>query len=110
MKPICCGLLLLLVLLSHMLCGQSKTNAYSINPNDDGIYYYVSDKGGEDKFTGGTVVKPFKTLRFVKQVIRNSRKQFNKNVTVFIRGGVYQLSEPLVFTEEDDSYTHVLKS
>jgi hypothetical protein len=83
---------------------QSKTNFYTILPEKDGIYYYVSATNGVDKFPGGTITTPFKTLQFVKNFIRSSRWQFKRHVIIFLREGIYELNEPLVFTTDDDSY------
>lgn len=95
---------IVLVTLPLIVPAQSKVNSYTVSPEKEGIYYYVSVTNGIDKFPGGTISNPFKTLQFVKNFIRSSRWQFKRHVVVFLREGVYELNEPLIFTTDDDSY------
>jgi hypothetical protein len=92
------------VAFSQRSWAQTKTNSYSVLPEKDAIYFYVSAANGIDKLPGGTISNPFKTLQFAKNFIRNSRWQFRRHVVIFIREGIYELNEPLVFTTDDDSF------
>lgn len=96
--------LIVSVALSPRAWAQTKTNTYSVLPEKDAIYFYVSAANGIDKLPGGTISNPFKTLQFAKNFIRNSRWQFRRHVVIFIREGIYELNEPLVFTTDDDSF------
>ena len=55
--------------------------------------YFISPTG--DDANPGTLAKPFATLQRVQQAARE------KHGNVFLRGGTYYLSAPLVFTAED---------
>jgi hypothetical protein len=55
--------------------------------------YFVSSAG--DDTNPGTLEKPFATLQRAQTAARQKRG------TVFLRGGIHYLSEPLVFTAED---------
>jgi len=55
--------------------------------------YFVSPSGNDAN--PGTLRKPFATLQRAQQAVRQ------KHGDVFLRGGTYYLSEPLVFTAED---------
>ena len=72
-----------------VLCGQ-ETN------------FYVSATGN-DASDGIAASTPFATLERAKQAVR-SAKESNRNISsvnVFIKGGDYQLNQPLVFKPED---------
>jgi hypothetical protein len=55
--------------------------------------YFVSPTG--DDANSGTLAKPFATLQRAQQAVRQKRGD------VFLRGGTYYLSTPLVFTAQD---------
>ncbi|MFC1737715.1 right-handed parallel beta-helix repeat-containing protein [Planctomycetota bacterium] len=63
---------------------------------------YVSPKGN-DSWTGDSIDKPFATIQKTRDTIRAIKKRsgLTKPVTVYLRGGTYELSETLVFTLED---------
>ena len=72
--------------------------------------YYVDVNNGNDKYTGGLAAPnksltdgPFKTIEKAKNEIRNlkSKGQLNSPTQVVIRGGVYHLTDTLVFTPDD---------
>lgn len=56
---------------------------------------FVSTKGNDNN--PGTKAKPLATLKRAQAKVRSLKGK----VTVYIRGGVYYLSEPLVFTNKD---------
>ena len=70
--------------------------------NAEEIAFYVSTEGN-DKWAGNSISKPFATIQKARDVIREIKKQggLTKPVTVYIRGGLYELSETLVFAPED---------
>ena len=60
---------------------------------------YVSPdapKGGK-----GTLQAPYSSLEEAKAAVRKLNKKMNGDITVYLRGGTYSLSAPLLFTEED---------
>ncbi len=64
--------------------------------------FYVSTTGN-DASDGTSPMTAFATLERAKQAVR-SAKENNQNITsikVLIKGGDYQLNQPLVFTPED---------
>jgi len=70
--------------------------------------FYVS-ADGNDQWAGGSAERsekdgPFATLARAREAVRELRKKEGgpkRPVVVEIRGGVYRLAEPLVFTAED---------
>jgi hypothetical protein len=49
----------------------------------------------------GTLTEPFATLQHAREAVRKSKKAGTKPVTVYLRKGVYHLSRPVTFTEDD---------
>ena len=75
----------------------------------DHITFYVSNNGNDlwsGKFAEanrGKTDGPFASISHARNVVRLLKKQgkATKPVTVFIRGGLYELDEPIIFTPED---------
>ncbi|MFC1739715.1 right-handed parallel beta-helix repeat-containing protein [Planctomycetota bacterium] len=63
---------------------------------------YVSPKGN-DSWAGDSIDRSFATIQKARDAVRAMKKKsaLTKPVTVYIRGGLYELSETLVFTLED---------
>ena len=60
---------------------------------------YVSPdapKGGK-----GTLQSPYASLEEAKAAVRKLNRKMNGDITVWLREGIYRLSSPLVFKEED---------
>jgi hypothetical protein len=53
-------------------------------------------KGGK-----GTSQAPYSTLDEAKQAVRKINKKMNEDIIVYLRGGTYYLSSPLILTEKD---------
>ncbi len=68
----------------------------------DEIVLYVSHEGN-DAWRGGSIDRPFASIQKARDAIRAMKKEdgLNEPVTVYIRGGLYELDEPIVFTLED---------
>lgn len=66
------------------------------------ISLYVSPDGNND-WSGESIERPFATIQFARDAIRTMKKEgpLTKPVTVYIRGGLYELDEPLIFKIED---------
>lgn len=64
------------------------------------LEFHVSPTG--DDAVAGTVTKPFRTVQRAKAEVRKTVAAGLRNaVTVFLHGGTYELSEPLVFGPAD---------
>jgi hypothetical protein len=70
--------------------------------NTSEITFYVSPSGN-DSWTGESIDKPFATIQRARDVIREMKKKsgLTQPVTVYIRDGIYELEETLVFKQED---------
>ncbi|MFC1737714.1 right-handed parallel beta-helix repeat-containing protein [Planctomycetota bacterium] len=88
--------ILVVVALSLLLCSFAKV-AYTAE-----VALYVSPKGN-DSWTGDSIDRPFATIQKARDAIRKMKQkgELKKPVTVYIRGGLYELDETLVFTLED---------
>lgn len=67
------------------------------------ISYYISPDGSDRN--PGTLEKPFRTLEKARDVLRDitpgERSRMEEDVTIYLRGGSYPVSEPIVFTDAD---------
>ncbi|WP_372772945.1 discoidin domain-containing protein [Mangrovibacterium sp.] len=62
--------------------------------------FYVSPSGSDNSV--GTLEKPFATIAFAQLKVREYKKANPADeVTVYLKGGKYYLSEPIVFTADD---------
>lgn len=64
------------------------------------IYVDASRAPGGD----GTIENPFNNIKDAKDKVREINKSMSANITVEIAGGRYELSEPLVFDDEDSGF------
>ncbi|QWX84986.1 right-handed parallel beta-helix repeat-containing protein [Cellulophaga sp. HaHaR_3_176] len=66
------------------------------------IIFYVS-LDGNDTQSGTSIEESFKSLEKARNVIRDLKQngEINKPVTVYIKGGTYQLSKPFILKNED---------
>ena len=66
------------------------------------IVLYVSAEG-DDSWAGDSISTPFATIQKARDTIRlmKTSGELTGPVTVYIRGGLYELDEPIVFTPED---------
>ncbi len=68
--------------------------------NIDISAFYVAPDGSDS--SEGTIRAPFATVARAQQAVRELKKQDRSgSVTVYLRGGLYELSEPLRFGPED---------
>ena len=61
--------------------------------------FYVSPDGNDKH--AGTIKKPFQTIQRAQKEIRKLDKNKTGSATVFIREGIFRISEPLYFIPED---------
>ncbi|MFC1677847.1 right-handed parallel beta-helix repeat-containing protein [Planctomycetota bacterium] len=84
---------LFLVVISLLL----STTAYCEAEKAD---FYVAANGSDEN--PGTIDKPFKTIDKARIAVRGKISDGLKNdVTVLLRGGTYQISEPIIFDQKD---------
>ena len=86
---------LVLLIFTLLLC------SYTTMSNADEIAIYVSPEGNDS--WGGSIDQPYATIQKARDTIRamNRKTRMTKPFTVYIRGGLYELSETLVFAPED---------
>jgi len=63
------------------------------------IAFYVSADGDDNNI--GSLDKPFKTIEKARDTIRELNVLPKGGITVYIRGGIYEISETIAFTKED---------
>jgi hypothetical protein len=68
----------------------------------DEYTFYVAPNG-DDGAAGKTVAQPFLTLTRARDAVRQLKQdgRFDKPVTVYLRGGTYHITEPLVLNPAD---------
>ena len=88
--------MLVIVIFLLVLCSFAKVTCA------EEIALYVSSKGN-DSWSGDSISKPLATIQKARDNIRAIKKKdgLTKPITVYIRGGLYELSETLVFTIDD---------
>lgn len=67
------------------------------------ISYYVAPSGNDNH--SGTIENPFATIQ---KALEQSRKNKNKNTTIYLREGTYYLNNPITFTPEDSRNENTL--
>jgi hypothetical protein len=80
------GVLIMLCLQATMLVAQTN--------------YYIDPTNGNDSNIGN-IVKPFKTLSKARDFVKTVNANMTGNITIYLRGGDYQLSESLIFGVND---------
>ncbi len=67
------------------------------------IYTFFVSPSGDDDWSGRCPTRPFATLRRAQQAVRRFKEKgrLPGAVRVLLRGGIYQLDKPLVFTAAD---------
>lgn len=90
----------MLVVISMLLSfGIMVTTAQAEEPT---TYFYVAPGGNDD--AEGTMEAPFATIEGAKEKIRELKKTSGLpagGITVYLRGGIYETTEKIVFTDED---------
>ena len=61
--------------------------------------FYVSPSGRDSHL--GTAEQPFRTLSRARAAVRNVKAKTTQPITVYLREGVYYLSEAIAFSPED---------
>jgi hypothetical protein len=77
---------------------EAEGNSGQVVSPDSLSFFVAPDGNDEDR---GTLTEPFATLHQARDAVRKSKKAGAKSATVYLREGVYYLSRPVAFTEED---------
>ena len=87
--------MLILVFFALLVCSYTATSTAQETA------LYVSTEG--DDSWAGSIDRPFATIQKARDAIRAIKEKdpLTSPVTVYLRGGLYELSETLVFTPED---------
>jgi len=64
------------------------------------LYVAPSSLGGSDSHSG-TIDEPFLTLKRAQQAVRDVDNDKIGDIIVYVRGGIYELEEPLIFLPHD---------
>ncbi len=88
MRHICHGILITVLAATLTGCGA---------PAENGAAFYVSPSGSDSN--PGTEGSPFATVSRARDAVRSLEK--DSPVTVYLRGGRYELTGPVVFGPED---------
>lgn len=75
---------------------------FSLTSFAQGVSFYVSPEG-DDSWSGDCIKQPFATIQRARDAVRDLKKKsgLTEPVTVYIRGGIYELQETLIFKPED---------
>jgi hypothetical protein len=65
------------------------------------IFYVAPSSIDGSDANPGTISEPFLTLERAKQAVRNVNNNMTGDAIVYLRGGTYELDEPLVFQAQD---------
>ena len=73
---------------------------FSVGADDaSGTVFYVSPDGSDSG--DGSLGSPFKTLEAARDAVRKVNGNMSGDITVYLRGGDYRLTEPVVFDTRD---------
>lgn len=81
-------------------CTSGTVQGSSNNAPTCSVDYWVSPQGN-DQSESGTQANPFKTIERAQLAVRNNPQRGICGINVNIFGGVYTLTQPLVFTNLD---------
>ncbi len=80
-----------------VFCAQASAKTGTAEPN-----FYVSPRGNDGDKGKGTRGEPFRTISRARDEVRKLvAAGLKNNVHVWLRGGTYELREPLTFTSAD---------
>lgn len=69
-----------------------------LNAKND-IELYISPEGSD--LNMGTLEAPFKTIQKAQDYVRCIKGKMDGDIFVYLRGGIYYITSPLLFTEKD---------
>ena len=94
--------------ISALIVAAMTVNTAAINvfPSDaaidDGsIVFYVSPEGSDSG--NGSIGSPFRTIEAARDAVRECNSNMKSDITVYLRGGDYRITEPVVFDTRDSA-------
>lgn len=72
----------------------------TLTNNDADHILFIDAESGNDN-NAGTMEAPLKTIHKAQEKARNLLKNADSDVIVYLRGGIYELSESLIYTDYD---------
>ena len=94
--------------ISAIIGAAMTVNSTGINlfPSDaakdtGGMVFYVSPDGSDSG--SGSIDSPFRTIEAARDTVRKYSSDMNGDITVYLRGGDYRVTEPIVFDTRDSA-------
>ncbi|MBV9258654.1 MAG: hypothetical protein JO215_11610, partial [Ktedonobacteraceae bacterium] len=81
-----------------LTCADSALNSVSVSAWSV-TALFVSPHGNDSH--PGTLWQPIKTLKHAQDLVRSMNKNMTHDITVYVEGGTYRLSQPLTFDARD---------
>ncbi|HQM02360.1 MAG TPA: hypothetical protein PLH98_17730, partial [Ruminococcus flavefaciens] len=72
-----------------------------VSAEGDGTAFYVSPDGSDTN--DGSLAHPFATLTAARDAVRKINGNMSSDITVYLRGGDYRITEPIVFDTRDSA-------
>ena len=89
------------VLLSAAMAAVPCDLSAVVSAEDGGTAFYVSPDGNDAN--DGSIAHPFATLTAARDAVRKINGNMSSDITVYLRGGDYRISEPVVFDTRDSA-------
>jgi hypothetical protein len=64
--------------------------------------FYVSPSGSDTN--SGTETQPFCTIGKAQECVRAINRNMTQDIVVYLRGGIYRVDQPIVFTQKDSGF------
>ncbi|MCR5111847.1 MAG: carbohydrate-binding protein [Ruminococcus sp.] len=79
----------------------SPAISFIANAEDNGVAFYVSPDGDDNN--DGSQEHPFATVTAARDAVRKINKDMSSDITVYLRGGDYRITEPIIFDTRDSA-------
>ncbi len=89
------------VLLSAAMAAVPCDLSAVVSAEGDGTAFYVSPDGSDTN--DGSLAHPFATLTAARDAVRKINGNMSSDITVYLRGGDYRITEPIVFDTRDSA-------
>ncbi|MBR4627191.1 MAG: carbohydrate-binding protein [Ruminococcus sp.] len=88
---------------SALIVNSTGVTFFPSDAADDtsGIVFYVSPDG--DDSGNGSLSSPFRTIGAARDAVRKVNGNMTGDITVYLRGGDYRITEPVVFDTKDSA-------
>ena len=78
---------------------ESYTPLNNVNASGNEIVFHVSPDGSDSG--DGSIDSPFRTITAARDAVRKCNKDMTGDITVYLHGGDYRITEPIVFDTRD---------